>query len=179
MLCNSLLPPGSPEIPDVDGQTYDAWDFDVVAQVLSSECQSAQVDWVAVARSLDQGDMVVGDPSTLNTLVALFRRSANMAFPTQALLVPWRNAAAQLSMIGQAVDAPADVVSFAGKGVTVMISPEPGAAEVGQGPPNQAWHCATLVQLLLDMGETEHFAAARVVATVEAGLALEIGRAHV
>ena len=45
--------------------------------------------------------MVVGDPMTLNTLVALFRRASNMSFPASVLLTPWRNPASQLSLIAQ------------------------------------------------------------------------------
>lgn len=132
------------------GEGLKKWRIDVFVQVLKDVMP--RLDWTEVYQNLDCPQFMVDSQEAFSLLLAIFALGTkNLPFPVHIFFSTWNNHAGQLSLIKQALQAPASLFSFTG-----------AKRNRGGGKPMEfetdnmdAWGSVELLETLLDLSETD------------------------
>lgn len=130
---------------DDETRSRASWDLSVVIQVLQEDYRD--LNWREVVRALDDDDVpAVPSMEAFLFIVSAFKQATGEPFPTHLLLLPWKNAMAQLAAVKYAIQCLPETLTFAH--VPRMIAPVEGSPN-GVGTSNQAWCAVDLYATLL------------------------------
>ncbi|CAM9404481.1 unnamed protein product [Chrysoparadoxa australica] len=142
----------------------EAWDLDVVRQVLTEDYGS-RLDWNRVALAFDHEGFLVPEQGELGVLLGLYRACSKADLPPEAMFGRWANRKGHLSLLKACVAAPSQLYSFA-------ASPNKQPLLEGTDPavtPNEAWLSLDLMTALLRLAQdTELYMGVRDILTVPA-----------
>eukprot|EP00981_Chlorochromonas_danica_P009064 scaffold2470_cov158-Ochromonas_danica.AAC.4 len=124
------------------------WNLEVVAEVLSQECRS--LNWIAVAKCLDNPRFFIRAESDYQLLSRLFVRISGAPIPAAGLLASlWNNKPAQFAMLMLSANAPRAIVDFA-----PLVSQEQLLPSEINVPPNLSWLCIPLYLRLFELANS-------------------------
>ncbi|KAG0225949.1 hypothetical protein BGW41_004453 [Actinomortierella wolfii] len=142
-----------------------AWDFKTFASAVNSLASSSNTpfEWSKVIESLDYPDFKVNDAAGFEFIVNAFKAavSDNRPFPLDALWGQWTETSSQMSLIREALNAPASLLGKEWASATPVYttehfaqSPEEVqglAAEMEQDP----WNTLSLVETIVAIADNE------------------------
>lgn len=139
-------PPNQPGMTD-DPSKRD-WNLDVVAEVLSQECRTLNLNWTALVQHLDQPGLFIRSEVDFQILLRLFMRiSSGVQFPVAGFLGKvWMNRLSQLAFLIMAAGSHRSIVDF-----SPLVSPEQRLPGEVPTPQNFSWLCIPLFTTLLEL----------------------------
>lgn len=122
------------------------WNLETVADVLSQDCRG--LNWMLIAKSLDNPRLVIRSDSDFLILTKLFLRISGTTISVSGLLATlWNNRSAQFAILALAANAPRSLIDFA-----PLVSQDQLLSYDGLlTPPNFSWLCLPLYVRLFDL----------------------------
>jgi CCR4-NOT transcription complex subunit 1 len=122
------------------------WNLETIADVVAQECRS--LNWMLVAKSLDNPRLSIRNESDFLVLVKLFLRISGSTISVSGLLATvWNNRPAQFAILALASGTPRALVDFA-----PLVSQDQLLTYDGlMTPPNFSWLCLPLYVRLFDL----------------------------
>lgn len=141
--------------PDPNSINNNAWNLDVVAQVLAEDF-GPTADWVAVANRFDTPNFQIQNTTQFRTLLDLYRAGAQCTPPLTAFTNPsWRNLNGQLSVLEAILTVPPAVfmVPLDEDELADAATAPPSDSGAQQMPNPQCWASMEILQRLLQLSD--------------------------
>lgn len=123
------------------------WNLEAVAEVLNKECRG--MNWILVAKSLDNPNLSIRSESDFLILIRLLMRISGAPVQAAGFLGPWQNKAAQLPILTLSANSPRNMIDFSS-----LITAEQIIAGDIPTPSNLSWICLPLYARFLDLANS-------------------------
>jgi CCR4-NOT transcription complex subunit 1 len=130
--------------PKREGKSAAQWNFQVVADVLSRECK--KLNWAKVVSALDQSRLNLVSKPAFIMIAKMIKLISDKPLPAEGLVGRWKNRFAQLALLNNATQSPADLVDF-----RTLWSPERILEGSIATPENLSWTCQAVYMTLLQL----------------------------